>query len=153
MRILTASIAVFLILASSFSVSARQAVKYQRLSIDGEKGAQVFFVEVVRSEKERNRGLMFRKEMAVGHGMLFDYYPAQVVAFWMKNTFLPLDIIFIGPDGRIIRIEENAVPHSLRHIPSGGDTRGVLEINGGLSARLGIKPGNLVHHGLFEPAH
>ena len=122
------------------------------LKIDGAQGTKSFNVEVVRGEKDRNRGLMFRRQMAADHGMLFDYDPPQVIGFWMKNTYIKLDIMFIDADGRIIRIEENATPLSLRHIPSGGAARGVLEINGGLSAKLGFRAGDLVHNALFHTA-
>jgi len=137
------------LMMSSVAFSAK-APETQTLSIDAGKGTKTFHVEVVREEKDRNRGLMYRRHMAADHGMLFDYDPPVDIAFWMKNTYIPLDIIFVGADGRIIRIEENATPLSLAHIPSGGPARGVLEINGGLSAKLGIGPGNLVHHALFE---
>jgi uncharacterized membrane protein (UPF0127 family) len=83
--------------------------------------------------------------------MLFDYDPPQPVAFWMKNTFISLDIIFIDGDGRILNIAENTTPLSLERLRSAGEVRGVLEINGGLSAKLGIKPGDKVRHELFEP--
>lgn len=143
-----------LVLAACLVAGLAQASPVvERLKIDSAKGTRSFLVEVVREEVDRNKGLMFRKHMAANRGMLFDYNPPQFVQFWMKNTFIPLDIIFIGADGRIIRIAENTVPFSLDHIPSGGEARGVLEINGGLSARLGIRPGDLVHHGLFQPVH
>jgi uncharacterized membrane protein (UPF0127 family) len=146
------AVSVFSVLLLSSVASASKAPATQILSIDADKGATTFQVEVVREEKDRNRGLMFRKHMATDHGMLFDYDPPVDIAFWMKNTIIPLDIIFIGADGRIIRIAENTTPFSLAHIPSGGPARGVLEINGGLSAKLGIGPGDVVHHSLFQNA-
>ena len=136
----------------SSSALAASAPATEVLSIDAGKGSKSFYVEVVREEKDLNRGLMFRRHMASDHGMLFDYDPPVEVAFWMKNTYIPLDIIFIDANGRILRIEENAKPLSLAHIPSGGEARGVLEINGGLSANLGIGPGDVVHHALFQTA-
>lgn len=129
--------------------SGASATKREGLTVDTAGGARTFQVEVVREEADRNRGLMYRRSMAESHGMLFDYDPPQVVGFWMKNTYIPLDIIFIGPDGRIIRIAEQTVPFSLEHIPSGGVTRGVLEINGGLSRKLGIRAGDVVRHRIF----
>jgi hypothetical protein len=144
-----AACALSVVLLSSVAFAAK-APETQTLSIDAGKGTKTFQVEVVREEKDRNRGLMYRRHMAADHGMLFDYDPPVDIAFWMKNTYIPLDIIFVGADARIIRIEENATPLSLAHIPSGGPARGVLEINGGLSAKLGIGPGNLVHHALFQ---
>lgn len=122
----------------------------QPLKIEATTGDREFAVEVVREEKERNRGLMFRRHMADDRGMLFDYNPPQAVSFWMKNTYIPLDIIFIDARGRIITIAENTKPLSLETIPSGGVARGVLEINGGLAKKLGIKVGDRVRHALFD---
>lgn len=147
---IVAACAVFVMALSPAAFAAAKAPQTQTLSVDAAKGAKTFQVEVVRDEKDRNRGLMFRRHMGSDHGMLFDYDPPVSIAFWMKNTYIPLDIIFIGADGRIIRIEENAKPLSLDHIPSGGPARGVLEINGGMAAKLGIGPGDLVHHALFQ---
>jgi uncharacterized protein len=137
------------LLGGLLPVSAAEPRPLERLKITSGNGDHAFKVEVVRQETDRNRGLMFRRKLAKDHGMLFDYDPPQLVGFWMKNTYIPLDIIFIGADGRIIRIAANTTPHSLEHIPSGGPTRGVLEINGGLSAKLGIKAGDRVAHPLF----
>lgn len=126
------------------------AAKFDRVTIQTAKGERAFQVEVVREERDRNRGLMFRQSLPENGGMLFDYDPPQEIAFWMKNTYIALDIIFIDASGRIIRIAENTSPLSLERIPSGGVARAVLEINGGMSATLGIKPGDRVHHALFE---
>ena len=141
----------FLFAAMVFATApAMAATKTERLVIETAKGEQVFKVEVVREEKERNRGLMYRKHLADNRGMLFDYDPAQDVAFWMKNTYIPLDIIFIGADGKIITIAANTTPLSLDRIPSNGVARGVLEINGGFAEKLGIKVGDRVRHAVFE---
>ena len=141
----------FLFAALVFATApAMAATKTERLVIETAKGEQVFKVEVVREEKERNRGLMYRKHLADNRGMLFHYDPAQDVAFWMKNTYIPLDIIFIGADGTIITIAANTTPLSLDRIPSNGVTRGVLEINGGFAEKLGIKVGDRVRHAVFE---
>lgn len=135
--------------AVTMPVNADQTKIYERLTIASQSGERAFNVEVVREEAQRNRGLMFRRQLSNDHGMLFDYDPPQVVGFWMKNTYISLDIIFIATDGRIMRIAPNTTPHSLESIPSGGPARGVLEINGGLAAKLGIKPGDRVRHRLF----
>lgn len=127
-----------------------QSAKLDRLSIDSANGERTFMVEVVREEKDRNRGLMFRQSLAEDRGMLFDYDPPQAIDFWMKNTYISLDIIFVDAAGRIITIAQNTTPLSLDHIPSGGPARGVLEIKGGLSAKLGIRAGDRVHHALFD---
>jgi len=119
------------------------------LGVERGGSSYAFEVEVVRREADRNRGLMFRESMDAAHGMLFDFDPPRPVSFWMKNTHIPLDIIFIDADGLIIRIAENTVPFSLDPIPSGGSTRGVLEINAGLSRKLGLRPGDRVRHRIF----
>ena len=86
-------------------------------------------------------GLMFRKELAANHGMIFFVDPEREVNFWMKNTLIPLDIIFIGPDRLVSNIAANATPYSLDPLPSAGTAAAVLEINGGRAAELGIVPG------------
>jgi uncharacterized membrane protein (UPF0127 family) len=142
----------FLLAALMFVVAPAQAaaVKTETLVIETAKGEQVFKVEVVREEKDRNRGLMYRKRMADNRGMLFDYDPPQDVAFWMKNTYISLDIIFVDATGKIITIAAKTKPLSLDRIPSNGVARGVLEIKGGFAEKLGIKVGDRVRHQMFE---
>ena len=106
-------------------------------------------VELATTDAERERGLMFRKELPDGQGMLFDFQRDQPVAFWMHNTYLSLDMMFIRSDGRIMRIEEDAKPESDELIPSGSPVRAVLEVIGGSSRRLGIKPGDRVTGAFF----
>jgi uncharacterized protein len=141
-----------LMTAAPAVLSAGQTAKLERVVVETGAGERVFRVEVVRDERDRNRGLMFRQSLPENGGMLFDYNPPQQISFWMKNTYIPLDIIFIGADGRIIRVAEMTTPLSLEPIPSGGVARGVLEIKGGMSAKLGIKAGDQVRHALFEAA-
>lgn len=102
-----------------------------------------FRVEVARTSAEQAKGLMFRTEMGADEGMLFPHDPPRPASFWMKNTVIPLDIIYIGTDGRILNIV-NAVPYDLTPLPSDGVSSGVLELNGGRAAELGIKPGDKV---------
>ena len=102
-----------------------------------------FTVEVARTPEQQSYGLMNRQSLAPDRGMIFPYAPAQPVAFWMKNTLIPLDIIFIAPGGRIARIEQ-AVPLSLDPVGSGEAVEAVLELNAGRSAELGIAPGDKV---------
>jgi uncharacterized membrane protein (UPF0127 family) len=109
-----------------------------------------FTVELASTEPEREQGLMFRTTLAPDAGMLFDFKEVEPVVMWMKDTNLPLDMLFIAKDGRIIRIAERTVPFSLTMISSGGAVLGVLELNGGTAARLKIKPGDLVIHPIFE---
>lgn len=119
------------------------------LEIASRNGVHVFAVEVMANDADRAKGLMFRKEMPEGRGMLFDFEREQNVAMWMKNTYIPLDMIFITGDGRIQRIAENTEPLSERIIPSGGPVRGVLEVIGGTARKLGIAPGDRVAHPIF----
>lgn len=109
-------------------------------------GAARFSVEVADDAEERARGLMFRDAMAAGHGMLFVYDAPHAVAFWMKNTRIPLDMLFIAADGTVSAIHENAVPFDETAIPGGDAVQFVLEINGGLARRLGITPGAVLRH-------
>lgn len=100
-----------------------------------------FMVEVARSEEEQAKGLMFRKQMGANEGMIFPRRPPDVASFWMRNTVIPLDMIFIGTDGRILNVEANTVPYSLDSHSSAGVASAVLELNGGRAAELGIEPG------------
>jgi uncharacterized protein len=109
-------------------------------------GQARFSVEVADDVAERAQGLMFRKAMAAGSGMLFVYDRPQDVAFWMKNTLIPLDMLFISGDGTVARIKAMAAPGDETPIPGGGDIQFVLEINGGLAARLGLQPGAVMRH-------
>lgn len=96
---------------------------------------------------------MFRKELPEGHGMLFDFKQEQPVAFWMHNTYIPLDMIFIAGDGRIVRIAENTQPQSDRLIPSGAPVRAVLEVIAGTASKFGIAPGDRVESPIFADHH
>ena len=115
-------------------------------------GSARFRVEIADDESERARGLMYRENLPAAAGMLFVYDRAQPVSFWMKNTLIPLDMLFIGPDGRVRKVQENAVPRDETPIPGGADIRYVLEIGGGLAARLGIGPGAELRHPSVDPA-
>jgi uncharacterized membrane protein (UPF0127 family) len=139
--------ALVLVLASG-AVAA--AADESMLEIVTKDGVHVFTVEMAKTDEERQKGLMFRKELAEGRGMLFDFKPDQNVAMWMRNTYIPLDMLFINGDGTIRRIAENTEPLSEKTIPSGGPVRGVLEVIGGTARKLGIKPGDKVAHPLFS---
>ncbi|MEX0751763.1 MAG: DUF192 domain-containing protein, partial [Xanthobacteraceae bacterium] len=114
------------------------------VEIVSKTGVHVFTVELADNDEERARGLMFRKELPAGQGMLFDFHREQEVAFWMKDTYISLDIIFIGGDGTIRRIAAGTEPLSLTSIPSGGPIRAVLEVAAGTAKKLGIEPGDKV---------
>jgi uncharacterized membrane protein (UPF0127 family) len=108
-----------------------------------------FEVDLATNDAERSRGLMFRKQLGAYEGMLFDFFQEMQVSFWMKNTLIPLDMVFIAGDGTVKHVHANAVPLSTDAIPSLYPVRAVLEINGGSAALLGIKPGDRVKHAIF----
>ncbi len=122
----------------------------ERLTIATSAGERVFSVEVMRTDAERAKGLMYRRYMPEDRGMLFDFKQVAPVAMWMQNTYIPLDMLFIRADGTIARIEEHTEPLSTRTIPSGEPVLAVLELNAGTSAKLGIKAGDRVAHPLFK---
>jgi uncharacterized membrane protein (UPF0127 family) len=128
-----------------------RAASIEPLEIVTRNGVHVFSVEMATTDKERETGLMYRKELPDGKGMLFDFSPEQQISMWMKNTFISLDMIFIRADGRILRIAENTEPQSLNIISSGGLAKGVLEVIAGTAQKYGIAPGDRVAHPLFKP--
>jgi uncharacterized membrane protein (UPF0127 family) len=129
---------------------AARAASVQPLEIATKSGVQVFSVEMATTEEEKQTGLMYRKELPDGKGMLFDFSPEQQISMWMKNTYISLDMIFIRADGRILRIAENTEPLSTKIISSGGLAKGVLEVIAGTAQKYGIKPGDRVAHPLFN---
>nr|WP_246520806.1 DUF192 domain-containing protein [Microvirga arabica] len=130
---------------------AAYAQALEALSIASQGGQkQSFRVEVARNDADRAQGLMYRRSMPADQGMLFDFGRVEPVSMWMQNTYLPLDMLFIRPDGTIARIAANTEPLSTRTIPSGEPVLAVLELNAGTAARLGIKPGDRVEHPIFK---
>jgi uncharacterized membrane protein (UPF0127 family) len=123
------------------------------LEIVSASGVHAFSVELATNDEERSRGLMFRKELPLGQGMLFDFEHDQPVAFWMHNTYISLDMIFIRGDGRIMRIAENTEPMSDKLVPSGAPVRAVLEVIAGTARQLGIAPGDRVVSPIFGNSH
>ena len=130
---------------------ARAKGGLEPLEITTSSGVHAFQVEIADDEASRERGLMYRRFMPADRGMLFEFDRDEPVAFWMKNTYIPLDMIFIAPDGAVTRIAANAEPLSETSIPSGGPCVGVLEINGGEAARIGLRPGDKVKAAFFQP--
>jgi len=112
---------------------------------------QQFSVEFASTDAERETGLMNRAAMAADHGMLFDFGKDQPVYMWMKNTLIPLDMLFIDKNGKIVGITERAVPEDETVLASPGAVRAVLELNGGTAERLHIAIGDIVHHPMFSP--
>jgi uncharacterized membrane protein (UPF0127 family) len=143
------AVAIAAVLCACADISAR-AANFQPLEIVTKTGVQVFSVEMATTEEEKTTGLMYRKELPDGRGMLFDFSPEQQVSMWMKNTYISLDMIFIRADGRILRIAENTEPLSTKIISSGGPAKGVLEVAAGTAQKYGIAPGDRVAHPLFN---
>lgn len=123
-----------------------QSCQHDRLNLLGDWGQAQFSVELADDASERAQGLMFREEMARMSGMLFIYETAGPVAFWMKNTILPLDMLFIDPTGTITAIHENAIPGDTTPIPGGENVLLVLELNAGTVQMLGITVGSTIVH-------
>ena len=127
-----------------------QSLRTEPLAIVTTHGVRHFTVEIADTDATRESGLMFRKSLAPDRGMLFDFGSPQTVTFWMKNTLIPLDMVFIAKDGRVVSIARNAVPMSEALIPSGGPIVGVLELRGGRAAEIGVKPGDEVRERIFQ---
>ncbi len=121
-----------------------------RLVLHTEKGDVPLTVEIADTDQSRAKGLMFRQSIDDDKGMLFDFQQERQVSFWMRNTFIPLDMIFIAADGTIRNIHANARPQDPTPIPSDGPVRFVLEIGGGRAAQLGLKPGDTISHPRVE---
>lgn len=148
-RLASAFMALFLCLASV--AGAGEKFDTQPLTIVTKNGKNhAFTVELAVTPRQREQGLMNRREMAPDHGMLFAFGETRQVFMWMKNTYLPLDMLFIGKDGKIRSIKENARPLDESIIDSKGPIDYVLELNGGTVKRLGIRTGNRVQNALME---
>jgi uncharacterized protein len=148
-RKLAFALAALILLALDLRAPLR-AAELQPLSVVTKNRKFDFMVEVALTKVDQARGLMFRRELPPSGGMLFVFVPTQPVAFWMKNTYVPLDIIFIDAGSRIRRIAADAKPLSEHRIPSGGPVRAVLEVAAGTAARLGIRPGDQVEHPILR---
>ena len=158
-RVATA-IAFAALLLTPFSLVYSGAIQSQRaqsaelprgeLFIDTASGERRFAIEIARTPNHRRQGLMFRTELAADAGMLFVYESEREITMWMKNTLIPLDMLFIGDDGRIARIAERTTPMSEEHIFSRGSVRAVLELRGGTVNLLHIKTGDKVRSEALE---
>lgn len=131
------------------TLAAAQGLRNDEVDVVTSSGDHPFSVEVMRTEPELERGLMYRRHLSKNAGMLFDFGAPRSVTMWMKNTILPLDMLFVGQDGRIVSVKENAEPQSEAIIYSGGLVTGVLEVNAGTARRIGAKPGDVVRHPMF----
>ena len=126
-------------------------VNLEKLEIITSQGIHEFSVEVMRDDLQRQRGLMFRRFLARDRGMLFDFEIERPVMMWMKNTYFPLDMVFIGRSGTVVGVAENAVPLSEKIISSGVPTLAVLELNAGTAAHIGLRTGDSIRHPIFHP--
>ena len=133
-----------MIAAIAVSPSLADTATHGILEIDSGDAVHRFRIEIADDGAERSRGLMFRDFLDPETGMLFLYPDVQIASFWMKNTFIPLDMLFIANDGTIVQIAPNAVPHSLEPVRSDLPVRAVFEINGGQAKAMGIEPGDTV---------
>ena len=140
----------FVLFGLLVAASPARPASPQTLEIASKTGVHVFAVEIADTDAERAKGLMFRKELPEGQGMLFDFHREQDVAMWMQNTYISLDMLFIRGDGRILSIAENTEPLSTRVISSGGPVRGVLEVIAGTTRKLGLAPGDRVAYPIFK---
>jgi len=123
----------------------------QVLEIVSAAATHIFEIELADEPAQRQKGLMYRRQLAGNAGMLFDFKAEQPISMWMKNTYIPLDMLFISQSGEVLHIAEHTVPFSLDRIDSGAPARFVLEVAAGTAGRLGIKPGDTVRHRLMAP--
>jgi hypothetical protein len=141
------------VLLLGFAVAGRaeelQTFEKSNLIIETANGPEHFTVELALTPAQEEQGLMYRPRLAADAGMLFDFGDTAPRGFWMKNTLIPLDMLFVAADGRIVDIHERAVPLSEDLIPSRVPARAVLELNGGTVGRLGIKIGDVVRYRAF----
>ena len=128
-----------------------ESCRENEVLLRGDWGTARFSVELADTRKSRARGLMFREELPKSHGMLFVYPEPSFVAFWMKNTLIPLDMLFIDARGVVKRVHHQAIPGDLTQIPGGAGILAVLEINGGLARVMGIGEGSELRHPAFGP--
>jgi uncharacterized membrane protein (UPF0127 family) len=144
-RMLGSAFVALLFVVATNNAVAQQKFSTETLTIESASGEKhEFTVELALDDAQRQQGLMFRKTMSPDKGMLFDFGEERNVTMWMKNTLLALDMLFIGRDGKISHIHENAVPHSEAIISSRGAVKYVLELNGGSAKRYSIKTGDVV---------
>ena len=147
---LPARLLIYLVAIVALGAASLPGARAATVEIISKSGVHPFSVELATNGAEWERGLMYRKELPEGRGMLFDFEREAPVSFWMHNTYIPLDMIFIRADGSILRIAEDAEPLSDRLIPSGGPVRAVLEVIGGTARKLGIAPGDRVSGAMFK---
>lgn len=141
----SAPVALLLFLMPFVQGHAAESFNQEQLTVTSQEGVvHKFTVELALTDGQRQQGLMFRRHMTDNAGMLFDFDESRRVTMWMKNTFIPLDMLFISEDGTVTSVQHNAVPQSEAVIDSGGLVRFVLELNAGIAKKLMLKPGSRV---------
>jgi uncharacterized membrane protein (UPF0127 family) len=135
--------------AAGSTAAPLQSFETSRLTIVSALGRHRFTVELAETPAQMQQGLMFRPSLAPDAGMLFDFKGPTVATMWMRNTLIPLDMLFVDANGTIVNIQARAVPESDAVISAAAPVRAVLELNGGTAARLGIAPGDRVLHPIF----
>ncbi len=135
---------------AAYAQAAAKQAALEPMRIRTQSGDHLFSVEVMRTDPERERGLMYRRFLPADRGMLFDFKSEQSVAMWMKNTYIPLDMVFISRAGVVVNIAENAEPLSERIIPSNAPSYAVLELNAGIARSIGLKRGDRVEQAMFN---
>ena len=133
----------------AMGAAALTAATLEPLTFQTADGSHVFQIEAALTEEQREIGLMYRRSLADDHGMLFDFGRPQAISMWMQNTYVSLDMVFVGGDGRVMRIAEKTEPLSTRLISSDGPARYVVELTAGAARRIGLRPGDRVLHSLI----
>lgn len=141
-----------LLIPGGTALAQLQRFPTAELTIVTAAGRHKFTVELASTPAQMEQGLMFRRSLAPDAGMLFDFKTPVMASMWMKNTFIPLDMLFIDAQGRIVNLHERTVPGSLEPVSAAAPARAVLELNGGTAARLGIRPGDRVLFPIFDDA-
>jgi uncharacterized membrane protein (UPF0127 family) len=143
-----------LLLAVTANVARAQLAQFPTatLAIVTASGSHQFTVELATTPAQMSQGLMFRQSLPPDAGMLFDYQTPSMASMWMKNTLIPLDMLFVDAGGHVVNIHERAVPGSLEALAAAAPVRAVIELNGGTAARLGIRPGDRVIYPIFGNA-
>lgn len=140
----------FVLLLVALPAWALETFDTSELTVMTAGGPQKFIIELALSDAQMEQGLMFRQNLPLDHGMLFDFKTPTKVTMWMKNTIVPLDMLFLDEHGKVIDIHENAKPYSTAIIAANAPSRYVIELHGGTVARLGIKPGDQVTSPYFQ---
>ena len=153
MRLISAALGFLMLALASAAAGTPRGLPVERVVIETQAGPRAFKMEIAADDASRALGLMHRTHLAKDAGMLFDFKTTVMTAFWMKDTPLPLDMLFVRADGTISTVAANAVPYSTAEIASAEPIRAVIEIGGGQARALGIAPGDRIQARMFGTAH